>query len=51
MLAQNGKFVLDRELAEDFRNTIDTDKLPTGFYFCRLTDKYGNTEYKKWIKQ
>ena len=50
MYDQKGKLALDKQLPDDFRKTINTDQLKPGFYLCQLMDRYGNTEYKKWIK-
>lgn len=51
MYNQSGKIVLEKQLPDVFRSTVNTDQLIPGFYLCQLTDKKGNTEYKKWIKQ
>nr|NQU93490.1 T9SS type A sorting domain-containing protein [Bacteroidota bacterium] len=51
MYDQTGKLVLTYKFPNEFRNQIKTLQLKPGLYVCRLTDKDGNTEYKKWIKQ
>nr|NQU89292.1 T9SS type A sorting domain-containing protein [Bacteroidota bacterium] len=51
MYDQAGKLVLTYKFSNDFRNQIKTMLLKPGLYVCRLTDKDGNIEHKKWIKQ
>jgi hypothetical protein len=48
---QMGKLILVKDLSNNFRNKVNTTALLQGAYICRLTDKYGNREIKKWIKR
>lgn len=48
---ENGRLIIKHYLDNNFRNHINTIELKPGLYFCLFIDKYGNTEYKKWIKQ
>jgi hypothetical protein len=47
----NGSMALKRKLSDDFRTVISIIHLQPGIYSCRLTDKDGHIENKKWIKQ
>jgi hypothetical protein len=51
MFDQAGKLVLKKELTGNFRNNVNTTAIKPGVYICKLTDKYGNREFKKWIKR
>lgn len=51
MFDQTGRMVVQQKLNDEFRNHISIDNLPAGLYHCRLTDKQGYVENKKWIKQ
>lgn len=51
MYDENGRIIVEQHLNNIFRSHINTQELKAGLYFCLFIDKYGNTEYKKWIKQ
>jgi hypothetical protein len=51
MFDQTGRMVVQQKLNDEFRNHISIDNLPAGLHHCRLTDKQGYVENKKWIKQ
>jgi hypothetical protein len=47
---QSGRMVLQQKLNDEFRNVIFTGNLRAGLYYCKLTDKEGFVENKKWVK-
>ena len=48
---QTGRLVLHHKLSNEFRNQISTTQLKPGLYHTRMTDKEGNVENQKWVKQ
>jgi hypothetical protein len=51
MFDETGRLVLHHKLSHEFRNQISTTQLKPGLYHTRMTDKEGNVENQKWVKQ